>query len=200
MCGLDARIVQKGRQAGDVTVPRFTVSAADGEAVVHDAGMDETEARKPSRRASISSEGFFEAMRAHGADVPGKLKAFLDDIDGIGVRPEFLASLNLKWDQPEGRPVNMGYVRRSGEICTEAGYWQVDDDLAEDYNLSLARLFGGEVRTIRRKRDGSRDRWVAAADGRLFRVEEVADRLGDWRAVMEEFQDAIRSRAVKLEA
>ena len=139
-------------------------------------------------------------MRAHGADVPGKLKAFLDDIDGIGVRPEFLASLNLKWDQPEGRPVNMGYVRRSGEICTEASYWQVDDNLAEDYNLSLARLFGGEVRTIRRKRDGSRDRWVAAADGRLFRVEEVADRLGYWRAVMEEFQDAIRSRAVKREA
>ena len=183
-----------------VTVPRFTVSAADGHAVVHDAGMDESKAKKPSRRTSISSEDFFEAMQRRGTDVPSKLKAFLDDLDGIGVRADFLASLNLKWDQPDGKPVNMGYVRRSGEICTDASYWQVDNDLAENYNAALARLFGGKVRTLRQKKDGNRDRWVAHADGRLFRVEEVADRLGQWTALVEEFQYAILARREERKA
>lgn len=175
-----------------VTVPRFTVSTTDSDAIVRDAGMHESEAKKPSRRSNISSEDFFETMQARDSDLPGKLKGFLDDIDGIGVRADFLASLNLKWDQPEGKPVNMGYVRRSGEVCTEASYWKVDNDLAQNYNSALARLFGGQVR--------SRDRMVARANGRLFRVEEVADRLPGWRALMEEFQDAIRTRSEEREA
>ena len=182
-----------------VTVPRFTVSAADGHAVVHDAGMDESKAKKPSRRTSISSEDFFEAVQRRGPDVPEKLKVFLDDLDGIGVHAEFLASLNLKWDQPDGKPVNMGYVRRGGEICTDASYWQADNDLAENYNVALARLFGGKVRTLRQKRDGNRDRWVTRTDGRLFRIEEVADRLGQWAALIEQFQHAILARRQERE-
>lgn len=192
--GAEELVVVPNTLVKTVTVPRFTVSTTDGNAVVRDAGMDEAEARKPSRRTNISSEGFFEAIQARGSDLPGKLKAFLDDIDGIGVRAEFRASLNLKWDQPEGNPVNMGYVRRGGEICTDASYWNVDDDLAEAYNSALARLFGGEVRTARRKKEGAGDRWVARPDGRLFRIEEVVDRLSDWRSLMEEFQDTIRAQ------
>lgn len=182
-----------------VTVPRFTVSTADGNAKVRDAGMDESEAKKPSRRTTISSDDFFDAMQTRDRDLPEKLKAFLDHIDGIGVRAEFLASLNLKWDQPEGNPVNMGYVRRSGEICTEASYWQVDDDLAESYNTALARLFGGKVRAGQQRKDGGGDRCVARVDGSLFRVEEVVDRLPDWRALMEDFQDAILARTERRE-
>jgi len=192
--GAEELIVVPHTLVKTVTVPRFTVSTTDGNAIVRDAGMEESEASKPSRRTNISSEGFFEAMQARGPDLPGKLKAFLDDIDGIGVRAEFRASLNLKWDQPEGDPVNMGYVRRGGEICTDASYWKVDDDLAETYNSALARLFRGEVSTARRKKDGGVDRWVTRPDGRLFRIDEVADRLSDWAALMEDFQDAIRTQ------
>ena len=115
----------------------------------------------------------------------------MDDVDAIGVRAEFWASLNLKWDQPEGRPVNLGYIRRGGEVCTEATYWVVDDDLAEDYNLALARLFGGEV--------GGGIRRVMRPDGSLFRIEEVVDRLSEWRLLMEDFQDAIQARTRERE-
>ena len=169
-----------------VTVPRFTISTTDGNTVIRDAGMDESEAKKPSRRTNISSEDFFDAMEARAAHVPRKLTAFLDEVDAIGVRAEFQASLNLKWDQPEGRPVNLGFIPRSGEVCTEASYWQVDDDLAEVYNLGLARLFGGEV--------GGGIRRVTRSDGSLFRIEEVVDRLSEWQLLMEDFQDAIRAR------
>ena len=133
-------------------------------------------------------------MKQRSATIPDKLKQFLDEVAAIDVRAEYLASLNLKWDQPEGKPVNLGYIRPSGEVGTRASYWRVDPDLAEDYNLHLARLFGGEVRTGRQKKNGAAERWVAHRDGTPFHIEDIADRLSDWRSVMEDFQSAIRAR------
>ena len=177
-----------------VTVPRFTIRTEGGSTTVSDAGTDEREAGRPSRRSTISSEEFFEAMKQRSTAIPDKLKQFLDEVAAIDVRAEYLASLNLKWDQPEGKPVNLGYIRPSGEVGTRASYWRVDLDLAEDYNLHLARLFGGEVRTGRQKKNGAAERWVARRDGTPFRIEDIIDQLSDWRSVMEDFQSAIRAR------
>ena len=90
------------------TVPRFTIRTEGGSTDVIDAGTDEREAAKPSRRSSISSEKFFEAMGKRSQDTPAKLKQFLDDAAAIDVRADYLAALNLKWDQPEGNTVNLG--------------------------------------------------------------------------------------------
>ena len=190
----DEFIVMPRTLVKTVTVPRFTIRTEGGSTTVSDAGTDEREARRPSRRSTISSEEFFEAMKQRSATIPDKLKQFLDEVAAIDVRAEYLASLNLKWDQPEGKPVNLGYIRPSGEVGTRASYWRVDPDLAEDYNLHLARLFGGEVRTGRQKKNGAAERWVAHRDGTPFRIEDIADRLSDWRSVMEDFQSAIRAR------
>ena len=91
-----------------VDVPRFTIRTEGGLAAVIDNGTDEEDARKPSRRSTISSEQFFEAMMGRSPDIPEKLKQFLDEVARINVRVEYLASLNLKWDPPEGKPVNLG--------------------------------------------------------------------------------------------
>lgn len=173
-----------------VDVPRFTIRTDGG---VTDEGTGEREVRKPSRRSTISSHEFFEAMQEHSPDIPSKLRRFLDDVAAVDVRVEYKASLLLKWDQPEGRPVNLGYIKRSGEIWTDASYWTVDRDLAEDYNQRLARLFGGKVRrgTTRKMPTCT----VTRDDETPFRIEEVADRLPGWRGIIEEFQSAIRARA-----
>ncbi len=178
------------------TVPRFTIRTEGGSTDVRDAGTDEREAARPSRRSSISSEGFFEAMGHRSQEIPVKLKRFLDEAAAIDVRPEYLGSLNLKWDQPEGGPVNLGYIRpNSGEVWTDASYWKVDRDLAESYNVRLAQLFGGEVRTGRTKKDGTSGRWVTRRDGAVFRIEDIVDRLSDWLVAIESFQDTVRARA-----
>ena len=169
-----------------VDVPRFTIRTEGGAAVVTDKGTDEEDARKPSRRSTISSEQFFEAMTERSPTVSEKLKQFLDEVAAINVRAEYLASLNLKWDQPEGKPVNLGYITPHGEVWTEASYWQVDHNLAQDYNERLAELFGGQVVAGKQSR-------VARRDGTPFRIEDVADRLSDWRHVIETFQSAIRA-------
>ena len=187
-------------QVKTVTVERFTIRTVGGTMAVHDTGMDEREATKPSRRTNISSEQFFGAMEARAPNLPEKLKKFLDEIDAIDVRAEFLGSLNLKWDQPQGKPVNMGYIRPGGDVWTDASYWQVDDALAEDYNLALATLFGGEVRPGRKKKDGSMARWMTRRDGKPFRIEEVMDRLSGWPELMEGFQNAILARAQDQDA
>ena len=163
--------------------------------MVSDAGIDEREASRPSRRSSISSEDFFEATAVRSLETPAILKQFLDEVATLDVRAEYLASLNLKWDQPEGSPVNLGYVRKRGDVWTDASYWQVDGDLAEDYNQRLARLFGGQVRTGRRKKDGSGERWVARKDGTPFLIEDIVQHLSGWASVIEDFQSAIRSHS-----
>lgn len=182
------------------TVPRFTIRTDGASTDIRDAGTDAREAAKPSRRSNISSEGFFEVMEQRSRQVPDKLKRFLDEVATIDVRPEYLGSLNLKWDQPEGGPVNLGYIRPSGgEVWTDASYWKVDRDLAEDYNARLAELFGGEVRTGRTKGDGAADRWVTRSDGSPFRIEDILDRLPGWLTAIEGFQDAVRKRAQDAE-
>ena len=123
-----------------VEVQRFTIRTEGGATVVRDAGTDEREARKPSRRSTISSKEFSEAMRERSPDVPDKLMQFLDDVAAIDVRVECLASLNLKWDQPAGKPVNLGIVMRSGEIWTDATSWTVDRDLGRLQPASRATL------------------------------------------------------------
>ena len=182
------------------TVPRFTIRTEGGSTNVIDAGTDEREAAKPSRRSSISSVEFFEAMSERSPETPAKLRQFLDEVAAIGVRPEYLGSLNLKWDQPEGSPVNLGYIMpRGGEVWTDASYGKVDREIAEDYNVRLAQLFGGEVRTGRMKKDGTSERWVTRSDGTPFRIEDILDRISDWIPIIETFQDAVRERTQDAE-
>ena len=176
-----------------VTVPRFTIRTEGGSTVVSDAGTDPQEVRKPSRRSTISSEEFFEAIKGRSPDIPDKLKQFLDEVAKIDVRAEYLAALNLKWDQPEGKPVNLGHINQSGEIWTNASFWTVDQDLADAYNQRLAQLFGGKVYRGTSKRVPLRT--VVRHDGTRFRIEDVANQLTDWCRAMEDFQGAIRARA-----
>ena len=193
-------IVVPGILVKTVTVPRFTIRTLDGTSVIEDAGADEADAKRPSRRRTITSDEFFETMAERASDLPDKLRRFLDEADAINVRTEYKGSLNLKWDQPEGKPVNLGYIRPGGDVWTDASYWAVDRDLAEQYNVQLAKVFGGEVRTGRRKQSGATDRWVTRHDGTAFRIEEVADRLSDWRRAIEDFQDAVLTRAKEADA
>lgn len=182
------------------TVPRFTIRTEHGSTDVIDAGTDERETARPSRRSSISSEDFFEATAERSREIPVKLKQFLDEAASIDVHPEYGGLLSLKWDQPEGNPVNLGWISPvSGEVRTHASFWAVDRDLAEDYTVRLAQLFGGEVKTGATKMDRAPDRWVTRSDGKPFLIEDILDHLSGWIAAIETFQDAIRERTQDAE-
>ena len=99
--------------------------------VVADAGTDEREVKKPSRRSTISSEEFFELMRERSPDIPNKLRQFLDEVATIDVRAEYKAAPHVIWDQPEGKRVLLAWISAGGEVSTNC-YADVDRDLAED--------------------------------------------------------------------
>ena len=195
----DEFIVMPRTLVKTVTVPRFTIRTEGGKTIVGDAGTEGAEGKKPSRRSTISSEQFFAKMTERGPDVSNRLKRFVDEVAAIDIRPEYRESLNLKWDQPEGRPVNLGYITPGGEIWTDASNWQVEDDLAHGYNQRLAQLFGGEIRTGRQRADGGANRWVVRGDGRPFRIEDVLERLSDWVLVILDFQNAVRQQQASEE-
>ena len=190
----DEFIVTPRTPVKTVTIPRFTIRTDQRGTVVSDAGTEESEAKKPSRRSTISSEEFFAKMAERDPNVPTALGQFLDEVADLGVRAEYRESLNLKWDRPEGKPVNLGYIRPGGEIWTDASYYQVEEDVAQDYNQRLASLFGGKVRRGRVRADGKADHWVVRENERPFCIEEVLERLPHWIGVILDFQDAIRGR------
>ena len=86
----------------------------------------------------------------------------------------------------------------NGEVWTDHSYSKVDRDLAEDYNVRLAELFGGVVRTGANK-DGPSTLLVARSEEAQFHIEEILDCLPDWISAIETFQDAVRARTQNAE-
>lgn len=127
-------------------------------------------------------------MAERQAGLPEKLVAFLDALHGIDVRPRYGGALQLRWHQPAGKSVNLGYVMPSdGTVWTEGVYATVGQDLGDEYNERLALALAGTVKT-------GKLRWVARADGKAFRIEEIADQFPDWRRVIEGFQSTVRAQ------
>jgi hypothetical protein len=99
---------------------------------------------------SITAEQFFDAMGQRDPALPDKLKDFIAKIEPLGVYPDFQRSLNLKWDPPEGKPINLGYIKRSGEVWTDAANWFVADKaLSHGYVEDLARRWGMDVERVK---------------------------------------------------
>jgi hypothetical protein len=64
----------------------------------------------------------------------------------LGVYPEFKASLNLKWDRPEAdKPVNLGYIMKTGAFWFDAAAWFAPQELALAYVIECC--FGIRGRT-----------------------------------------------------
>lgn len=89
---------------------------------------------------TLSSEQYWDALEKA---VPGGrkvLEAVIEQAKPIGVYPEFLGSLNLKWERPGGeKPLNLGYIRKNGAIWTDASSWFVPPNLAQTYVQGLAK-------------------------------------------------------------
>ena len=68
---------------------------------------------------NVSAEEFYEAMGNLGRDLPDRIRSLVAKLDTVvGVQPEYRRTLILRWENPEGKPVNLGYIDRSGQIWT----------------------------------------------------------------------------------
>lgn len=148
-------------------------------------------ADKPSRPQpeSITADEFYEAMAAIRADLPDKVRAFLGTLQPFGVEADFQRSLNLRWEPPTGRPINLGVIQRNGQVWTDAVNAQAPQDLAHAYIEELGSAFGMEV-----EKEAFKGAWHVRAKGHAPRIAEIADKLELWAAAIERFTTAFRQR------
>ena len=138
---------------------------------------------KPGGAAkSISAEQFLEAMAELSPALPKQIEAFVARLESLGVYPEYLKSLNLKWDPPEGKAFNLGYVKRSGHIKTDAANWFGREELGHQYNEALASALGMLV-----DKENKNGWCLMNKDGRTPRIDEIALKFDAWYSVIESF-------------
>jgi hypothetical protein len=138
---------------------------------------------------NISSEQFYEAMAKRNPLLPERIRSFIAELEEIDARPEFLRSLNIKWEGPS-RTYNLGIIQRDGQVWTDTAGATPPLDLSHRYIEELAAAIGGGVE--RSKLGG---KWYVTIDGKPPRIEQIMDRLDAWARVAKEHANRIRLHA-----
>lgn len=136
---------------------------------------------------SLSADAFWQALQERAGAVQPALEQLIQAAEPLGVYPEYLRSLNLKWDRPaEGNPVNLGYIQRNGTLWTDAAAWWAPRELAKRYVEEVCVVLGCDMHEMPHGRS-----WMPYRNGKPVRVQAVLDRLPDWIGPMQRFVAAV---------
>lgn len=98
---------------------------------------------------SMSSDAFYSAMSKLDATFPEKIRKLLQELEPLGVYPEFKKSLILRWGTPSGEVANLAYILRNGQVWTDQVSGSLGDmEVAATYLNELAEALGGQVSEI----------------------------------------------------
>lgn len=143
--------------------------------------------------ASITEEQFYEAMGKLGSDVPGHLKNFIAGLEPLGVYPEFRGALSFKWDPPEGRTINLGYLDRNGQLWSEpVNSNAVPQEIAQSYNEELASALKADVNC-----NAANGHSYIQRSGRAPRIADIADSLPHAIPVIARFIERMKENIAK---
>jgi hypothetical protein len=87
---------------------------------------------------NITAEQFFEEIAKIDRHLPAKLRAFITQLAPLGIYPDYQQSVNLKWERPSGKPINLGYITRKGQVWTDVA----TSSVAEPWAKELAHRTG----------------------------------------------------------
>jgi hypothetical protein len=130
---------------------------------------------------NISAEEFFDTMRAKDPNLPEQLQRFIEQLAPLGVYEEFRRALNLKWEAPDNRIVNLGIIQRDGQVWTNEAGMGSTEDFGRRYNEALASVWDGTVDSMPW---GAHTKWQVRLGGKIPRVESIASRLDAWAEVL----------------
>ena len=141
------------------------------------------------RSFGIGEDEFFEILGQRDPSLPQLLKTFLTKVDALGVYPDRQGGLNLKHELPDGRPLNLGTIRKDGFVDTGPSTWFGRTHVGRTYNKALADLIGGSVQP---NKSGTQSA-VRTTKGTTPRLSDfLPDHEEGWLRAMERYiQDAI---------
>ena len=180
-------LVRPRTLAKTVIVQRTVVEITGGSAVVSE--------KYPTAPETLSTESYWQTLEGKAPGAQKALEKLITDAESMGVYPEFLGSLNLKLARPGGKPLNLGYVQKSGSVWTDAAAWFGPHDLARAYVAELASAFECDVHPIVGSGATSvytAHSWTLYKDGKPLRLKDVLDRLELWLDPMQRFITAVQ--------
>lgn len=132
--------------AHTVMIERGIVRLADSGMQVQSAP---TTSSGPAKATTLSEEMFYEELGKSDPATAALVRAFLEQIEPLGVYADLKASLNLKADLPEySKAVNFGYITKTGKVWTDPLSWRVAPEVAQAYNQALAQILQGSVASL----------------------------------------------------
>jgi len=172
-------------------IDRGIVTIEDGKITARPPTGQMVGSRQTAKATPISEEKFYEELGANYPAVVPRLKAFVTQLEPLGVSDEFgKGSLILRWRPDEKRAWNLASIITSGKVWTELLNGQADAvgllDLSQAYLRRLAALVPGAYVTEHSK---PTSRYVAK-DGTYITIDELLAREEGWRAAIEEFTAA----------
>jgi hypothetical protein len=136
---------------------------------------------------TITAESFFEDLAKMDMTVPGKLKAFLAALSPLGVTPDFRRTLILRYDTPDGKSVNLGYIDRRGQIWTDGIGNALPPSLRDQYIRDVAAALGVEVQT-----DMTGKAKTIRAGDHAPKLTEVGNKLQFWTQAIARLLDQLK--------
>jgi len=178
MPGSDAYLVRPRTLARTEIVQRTVVEVVGGNATIK-----EQRAIVPD---TLAADAYWQALETKVPGARAALEKLLAAAEPLGVYPDLLGTLNLKWAQPDKKPVNLGYIYKHASVWTDAAAWFAPAPLAQAYVRELADTFGCDVHTM-----PSSGNWTLYQQGKPLRLNAVLDRLDAWLPIMERFIRAV---------
>ncbi len=140
-------------------------------------------------RTKITPEQFFEAMAKRNDLLPGKLRRFLEAMEDFGAYPEYLRSLNIRWDH-QGRTYTLGMIQPDGQVWTDTAGSCPPIGLSHRYIEELAGALNGEIEKT--KLGG---KWFVTINGKPPRIEHVAEKFEAWARIARDHIERLKRGA-----
>lgn len=144
---------------------------------------------------TLGADKFWHTLETKTPGARSELEKLLRKAEPLGVVPEMLASLNIKWPRADKKPVNLGYVYSNGTVSTDAAAWFAPPEIAKQYVQELATTFDCDVHLL--PKDGT---WTLYQNGKPLRLNAIMGRLEGWLPVMEHFIRAIEQHDAQTAA
>lgn len=144
---------------------------------------------------TLSADACWAALESKVSGARAALEGLIKEVEPLGVYPDMLGSLNLKWERSNGnKPLNLGYITKGGIVWLDVASWFVSRELARSYVAEVAGLVNGLVHYAPNERTFS-----VYVNGKPLRLYQMIDRLREWVGPMQRFVDAVAKADAEAE-